>query len=112
MRLCRVLVCGLGLLLLPLAARADDASYCAALGDLAWRYIAAGATDGASKPDLETKAAIAECEQGHFAVGIPILERKLRDNGITLPKRSTARAERALFLAAFCPSSHGVTPAA
>jgi hypothetical protein len=93
MRLYRALVCGLGVLLLPLAAaRADDASYCAALGDLAWRYIAAGAIDGASKPDLEAKAAIADCDKGNLAAGIAVLERKLRDNGITLPKRSTARA--------------------
>jgi len=69
-------------------ARADDATYCAAMGDLAWRYIAAGAIGGQSKPDLETKAAIEECDKGNYAAGIAVLERKLRDNHITLPKRS------------------------
>lgn len=69
-------------------ARADDAAYCTALGDLAWRYIAADAKDGHNKPDLETRAAIAECDKGNYATGIAVLERKLRDNHITLPKRS------------------------
>lgn len=75
---------------LPLAtaARADDAAYCAAMGDLAWRYIATGARQGHSKPDLETRAAIEECDKGNYAAGIAVLERKLRDNHITLPKRS------------------------
>ena len=70
------------------SAMADDAAYCAAMGDLAWRYIAADAKDGHNKPDLETRAAIAACDQGNYAAGIAVLERKLRDNHITLPKRS------------------------
>lgn len=85
------LVAVLALLALPMsttAARADDATYCAAMGDLAWRYIAASAIDGASKPDLETKTAIEQCDKGNYAAGIATLERKLRDNHITLPKRS------------------------
>lgn len=77
-----------GLLLSTTSARADDAAYCAALGDLAWRYIAGGDMDGQSRPDLETKQAIEECNKGNTAKGIAVLERKLRDNGITLPKRS------------------------
>lgn len=91
MRETRPLLLGLIVGLLPIAttsARADDAAYCAALGDLAWRYIAASAIDGASKPDLETKAAIEECDKGNTAAGIAVLEQKLRDNHITLPKRS------------------------
>lgn len=76
------------MLALSTAARADDAAYCAAMGNLAWRYIAASAIDGTSKPDLETKTAIEECDKGNYAAGIPVLERKLRDNHITLPKRS------------------------
>ena len=85
-----VLAPALVLVALPLAtaARADDATYCAALGDLAWRYIAADAKEGQNKPDLETRAAIAACDQGNYAAGIAVLERKLRDNHITLPKRS------------------------
>ena len=76
------------LVLIGTSARADDAAYCAAMGNLAWRYIAASAIDGTSKPDLETKAAIEECDKGNYAAGIAVLERKLRDNHITLPKRS------------------------
>jgi len=77
-----------GLLLATTSARADDAAYCAALGDLAWRYIAGGDMDGQSRPDLETKQAIEECNKGNTAKGVAVLERKLRDAGITLPKRS------------------------
>jgi len=82
------------LLLIPILlffatpTQADDATYCAALGDLAWRYVAAGAMDGQSRPDLETKVAIEECGKGNYAAGIAVLERKLRDNHVTLPKRS------------------------
>lgn len=77
-----------GVLLTTTPARADDAAYCSALGDLAWRYIAGGDMDGQSRPDLETKQVIEECNKGNTAKGIAMLERKLRDNGITLPKRS------------------------
>jgi len=83
-----LIVLVVGLLPATTPARADDAAYCATLGDLAWRYIAASAIDGSSKPDLETKAAIEECDKGNYAAGIAVLEQKLRDNHITLPKRS------------------------
>jgi hypothetical protein len=38
--------------------------------------------------DLDTRAAMNDCQAGKFARGIPVLERKLRSNGFTLPKRS------------------------
>src|SRR5690349_5713107 len=62
-----LLVLIVGLLLATTPARADDAAYCAALGDLAWRYIAGGDMDGQSRPDLETKQAIDECNKGNTA---------------------------------------------
>jgi hypothetical protein len=69
------------------SAQSDDASYCSALAALANRYLTGGTSDGRGYPDLETRAAINECAQGRYAKGIPVLERKLRANGFTLPKR-------------------------
>lgn len=67
--------------------RADDAAYCAVLSEQAVRYLATCAIDGANKPDLETKAAIDNCDAGRTAAGIAVLERKLRNNGFSLPSR-------------------------
>ncbi|MBS0220326.1 MAG: hypothetical protein JSR91_06250 [Proteobacteria bacterium] len=72
----------------PRMAQADDAAYCAALSGLANRYIVSGTGEGRGAPDLETRAAINDCGKGNTAAGIPVLERKLRANGFTLPKRS------------------------
>jgi hypothetical protein len=68
-------------------ARADDAAYCAVLSDQALHYLASCAIDGDNKPDTETRAAIDACDQGRTAAGIAVLERKLRNNGFTLPTR-------------------------
>ena len=43
--------------------------------------------EGNATPDLETKAAIDDCDRGNTAAGIPVLERKLRSKGFTPPKR-------------------------
>ena len=77
----------LALLAVPAAAQADDTAYCAVLSDQALRYLASCAIDGANKPDAETRTAIDACDQGRTAAGIPVLERKLRNNGFTLPTR-------------------------
>jgi hypothetical protein len=69
-------------------AQSGDAAYCAALSALANRYIVSGTGEGRGAPDLETRAAINDCDKGNTAAGIPVLERKLRNNGFTLPKRS------------------------
>ena len=76
------------LLALPAAAQNDDAAYCAQLGATALRYIAGGAGRGTGVPDLETRAAVNDCNKGDTATGIEVLERKLRNNGFSLPKRS------------------------
>ncbi len=74
---------------LPVAASAqsDDASYCAALSALANKYLVSNTSQGSGSPDLDTRAATNDCAKGNFARGIPVLERKLRSNGFTLPKR-------------------------
>ncbi|HKV16087.1 MAG TPA: hypothetical protein VJQ81_13645 [Reyranella sp.] len=73
---------------MPAFAQSDDRAYCAELARLANRYIAAGTSEGRSVVDLDTRAAIDDCGKGNTAAGIPVLERKLRANGFSLPKRS------------------------
>jgi len=74
--------------LLPVAASAqsDDAVYCAALSTLAIRYVATPYDRGGA-PDIELANATNDCRSGNFSRSIPVLERKLRNNGFTLPKR-------------------------
>lgn len=83
----RTLVLLLGCIALPAVAQADDAAYCAQLGNLALRYTGSAGGDGRLAQDLTTLGAIADCNKGNTAAGIPVLEKKLRDNGFTLPKR-------------------------
>jgi hypothetical protein len=68
------------------AAQNADAEYCARLADLTLRYLGKQQM-GANKPDLETSTAIDRCQKGDTASGIPVLESKLRNGGITLPRR-------------------------
>ena len=76
----------LALVLSPLPALADDASYCADLSALAVKYLGKG-TQGRDQVDLDVSSSIDQCQRGNFASGTPTLERKLRANGFTLPKR-------------------------
>jgi len=69
------------------AAQGDDAAYCAQLAGLALRYTGSAGGEGRLAPDLSTLGAIDDCNKGRFAAGIAVLERKLRNNGFTLPKR-------------------------
>lgn len=80
------LVVALALVTLPLPALADDATYCAQLSELAFKYLGKY-TRGESVPDLDTAVAADQCARGNYAAGIPVLERKLRANGFTLPPR-------------------------
>ena len=76
-----------GIAIAPSYAAADDAAYCAELAALANRYLVEGTTLGAGSVDLTTRSAILDCSKGNTAAGIPVLERKLRASGFTLPKR-------------------------
>ncbi len=80
------LFAALALVLSPLPAFADDASYCADLSELAYKYLGKH-TRGESVPDLDVAAAADQCARGNYAGGIPTLERKLRANRFTLPAR-------------------------
>ena len=69
------------------SAQTDDAAYCAKLANLALRYTGSSGAEGRLAPDLTTLSAIADCNKGNTAVGIAVLEKKLRSHGFTLPKR-------------------------
>ncbi len=78
-------VIALVLVLSPLPALADDATYCAQLSELALKYLSYNSKRG--MPDGDVATAVDQCERGNTTAGIPLLERKLRSNGFTLPKR-------------------------
>jgi hypothetical protein len=65
----------------------NDAAYCAELGRLALRYTGHTGGNGGLAPDSSTLDAIDDCRRGNTALGISILENKLRCAGFTLPKR-------------------------
>jgi hypothetical protein len=71
----------------PAVAQGDDAAYCAQLGALALRYTGSAGGQGGLRPDFTTLGAIDDCKKGNTAAGIPVLEKTLRNNGFTLPKR-------------------------
>ena len=68
-------------------AQVTDAAYCAELGRLALHYTGHAGGNGGLAPDYTTLDAIDDCSKGNTARGIPILEKKLRCSGFTLPKR-------------------------
>ncbi|HEY4170360.1 MAG TPA: hypothetical protein VGM96_26435 [Reyranella sp.] len=82
------------LLLVPLVALApgpglaqgNDAAYCAKLGELVTKYIGKQ-INGQNRPDSESLVAMDRCDHGDTVAGIPILEKKLRNGGFTLPPR-------------------------
>ena len=82
-----MLVLACAVLPVPAAAQSDDAAYCAQLGNLALRYTGSAGGNGGLRPDFDTLGAINDCNKGNTAAGIAVLERKLRSNGFTLPKR-------------------------
>ena len=68
-------------------AQSDDRAYCNKLGNLAARYIGSAGAEGRMAPDLNVLGAIDDCNKGRTDRAIPYLERRLRDNHITLPPR-------------------------
>ena len=77
----------------PLRAQAGSSSadlrYCSALSQLYMRYVGNPETEprGIRRNDATAENAMAQCRQGNAVVAIPVLERKLGDNRITLPAR-------------------------
>jgi hypothetical protein len=76
------LIVGLTLAFPLAAARADEASYCAALGASYREYV------GAVQADANAASAMSQCSAGNTASGIPVLEKILTDNKVRLPARN------------------------
>lgn len=76
-------------LFLPLLANAqdDDKTYCNKLGALATRFIGGAGADGRLSPDLNILGAVDDCNKGRTDKAIPYLEKRLRDQRITIPPR-------------------------
>lgn len=68
-------------------AQMSDADYCSALTQRYQTYVYNAATSR-NPPSPDAENAIAQCKAGNTAAGIPVLEKKLRDARIDLPKRS------------------------
>jgi hypothetical protein len=62
-------------------AQSDDKAYCAQLVDLYRRYVQNSPGRGF---DVDASRALDDCRKGN-PEGIPVLEKKLRDNKITPP---------------------------
>jgi hypothetical protein len=69
------------------SAQSDDVAYCNKLGALASRYIGGAGADGRLSPDLNIVGAADDCNKGKAAKSIPYLEKRLRDQRITIPPR-------------------------
>ena len=63
--------------------------YCEALSDLYMRYIGNPETEprNVRRNDADADKALAQCRHGDPAASVPVLERKLTDNKVTLPQR-------------------------
>ena len=68
-------------------ASSSEQQYCEALSDLYMRYVGNPETEprNVRRNDAEAEAALSQCRHGNSAASIPVLERKLTDNRITLP---------------------------
>jgi hypothetical protein len=61
--------------------QSSDAQYCQALADL-YRKV------NKNNYEANVPTAIAECNKGNTAAGIPVLEKALTDAKVTLPTRN------------------------
>ncbi|WP_425064974.1 hypothetical protein [Reyranella sp.] len=96
----------LGLMAVPLAAAgctqtaggpppgmtaAQGAAYCAKLTTVYSEYVAGLATSmggvgrGGGQSDIDARVAVAQCQDGNTAAGIPVLQRELRNNKVEVP---------------------------
>jgi len=70
---------------------AQAAAYCTRLARTYDEYVgsigpALGGNATTGPPaDLDTKVAIASCQDGNYAAGIPVLQQKLRDARVAVP---------------------------
>jgi hypothetical protein len=75
----------------PGMTAAQGAAYCSKLAQAYTEYVGTvggylgGATTGGEAADLDARVAIAQCQDGNYAGGIPTLQEKLRDARVTVP---------------------------
>jgi hypothetical protein len=70
---------------------AQGAAYCSTLGRTYAEYVGSvggylgGDFRGGEAADLDARVAIANCQDGNYAAGIPVLQEKLRDARVAVP---------------------------
>ena len=75
----------------PGMTAAQAAAYCTRLAGTYNEYVGSigpalgGNATGGAPADLETKVAIANCQDGNYAAGIPVVQQKLRDARVAVP---------------------------
>ena len=74
---------------IPVAAFAqgNDAAYCRALSAKYEAFLVNMQGHSEDAGNIEGRYAVEQCKQGNPAAAIPILERELNNNKITLPNR-------------------------
>ena len=79
----------------PGMTAAQGAAYCSKLGQTYAEYVGSvggylgGNFRGGEAADLDARVAIANCQDGNYAAGIPVLQEKLRDDKVTVPPPPT-----------------------
>jgi hypothetical protein len=80
----------------PGMTAAQGAAYCSKLSQTYAEYVGTvggnlgGVTSGGQAADLDARVAIAQCQDGNYASGIPVLQQKLRDARVTVPPPPSA----------------------
>jgi len=75
----------------PGMTAAQGAAYCSRLAQTYAEYVGTvggylgGSSTGGQAADLDARVAIAQCQDGNYASGIPVLQRKLRDARVAVP---------------------------
>src|SRR5262245_53995320 len=70
---------------------AQSAAYCSKLASMYGEYVGTyggylgGEDRGGEAADLDARVAIANCQDGNYAAGIPVLQQKLRDARVSVP---------------------------
>jgi len=83
----RLLACAAPLIPTAASAQMNDADYCKALSDKYLTYVADINSAMPHPAPVDAQAAIEQCKAGNAAAAIPVLEQKLRNARIDLPKR-------------------------
>lgn len=69
----------------------NDREYCGQLADMYERYVGSweiGPAQEVQRRDVEGRIAVERCRAGDTVSSIPVLERKLLEQGFTLPQRA------------------------